>query len=179
MGPTFSLRKYCSAGGTQCERHLLQWGRNFFVTEIARARWTAFPVQALQWGRNFFVTEIWEYVWSKKTDAYFNGAVTFSLRKYGWRFAGSTPTCSNFNGAVTFSLRKFPSCVVMKRKSPKLQWGRNFFVTEIRSFSKTFGWIVLNFNGAVTFSLRKFSKSVLQGSERGHFNGAVTFSLRK
>ena len=62
-----------------------------------------------------------------------------------------------FNGAVTFSLRKF--IVRNSRGMPrnKLQWGRNFFVTEIEDNTVV---LVLEsgFNGAVTFSLRKFAR---------------------
>jgi len=37
---------------------MLQWGRNFFVTEIGFLPKKLQPLFALQWGRNFFVTEI-------------------------------------------------------------------------------------------------------------------------
>jgi len=36
----------------------LQWGRNFFVTEMAYGASAFTQILALQWGRNFFVTEI-------------------------------------------------------------------------------------------------------------------------
>ena len=87
-------------------------------------------VLSLQWGRNFFVTEIChcQSVWN--TDLGFNGAVTFSLRKFG------------------LSLYPF------KRKT-SLQWGRNFFVTEILVHLQYLTWQACGFNGAVTFSLRK------------------------
>ena len=85
----------------------LQWGRNFFVTEInITTRDNILKLEPLQWGRNFFVTEI---SIKKKTDKgrkCFNGAVTFSLRKSAWVICQSTTHV-------------------------QLQWGRNFFVTEI------------------------------------------------
>ena len=40
------------------EQNLLQWGRNFFVTEINHISPSSQEVSELQWGRNFFVTEI-------------------------------------------------------------------------------------------------------------------------
>jgi len=36
-----------------------------------------------------------------------------------------------------------------------LQWGRNFFVTEIRGYARCYTTGSGGFNGAVTFSLRK------------------------
>ena len=36
-----------------------------------------------------------------------------------------------FNGAVTFWLRKFSHRMQDRREMDKLQWGRNFLVTEI------------------------------------------------
>ena len=36
----------------------LQWGRNFFVTEISKVSLANVTQHKLQWGRNFFVTEI-------------------------------------------------------------------------------------------------------------------------
>ncbi len=118
----------------------------------------------LQWGRNFFVTEIRIVPqMHRRITAGFNGAVTFSLRKFASDrsssfFADDSPETFElgFNGAVTFSLRKsqtmltpydndlrFNGAVTFSlRKSrqyttaqataeAKLQWGRNFFVTEI------------------------------------------------
>ena len=41
-----------------------------------------------------------------------------------------------------------------------LQWGRNFFVTEIGQIINIDEKIILCFNGAVTFSLRKLEFSV-------------------
>ena len=38
----------------------------------------------LQWGRNFFVTEIRKYGTNHPRYLGFNGAVTFSLRKSGY-----------------------------------------------------------------------------------------------
>ena len=40
---------------------MLQWGRNFFVTEIMRIKpelQDHHDIEELQWGRNFFVTEM-------------------------------------------------------------------------------------------------------------------------
>ena len=39
---------------------MLQWGRNFFVTEIADRKKAESRLFKLQWGRNFFVTEMFE-----------------------------------------------------------------------------------------------------------------------
>ena len=86
---------------------MLQWGRNFFVTEIKTNVSGNVRVNArLQWGRNFFVTEIF-----------------LNLHISGQHI--------RFNGAVTFSLRKFPITIKWKTARMVLQWGRNFFVTEI------------------------------------------------
>ena len=60
---------------------MLQWGRNFFVTEIQLVAIYGLLLQVLQWGRNFFVTEIIESVRLMTIITRFNGAVTFSLRK--------------------------------------------------------------------------------------------------
>ena len=61
---------------------MLQWGRNFFVTEIFMKLWKEKYGTTLQWGRNFFVTEIMylDGMYVIATTS-FNGAVTFSLRK--------------------------------------------------------------------------------------------------
>ena len=37
----------------------------------------------------------------------------------------------SFNGAVTFSLRKYNAVLAIASSDNSLQWGRNFFVTEI------------------------------------------------
>ena len=88
--------------------------------------------------------------------------------------------CQTFNGAVTFSLRK---CASLYPASPlgtrSLQWGRNFFVTEIRSGSAEPHCALPSFNGAVTFSLRKYVTGKIKLGDGSTFNGAVTFSLRK
>ena len=55
---TFSLRKLCYWCGLRISEALLQWGRNFFVTEIAQTIGHLLHKRSLQWGRNFFVTEI-------------------------------------------------------------------------------------------------------------------------
>ena len=60
----------------------------------------------------------------------FNGAVTFSLRKFPLLDPFHTPW-PGFNGAVTFSLRKLISAYLLLSLIFALQWGRNFFVTEI------------------------------------------------
>ena len=39
-------------------KSLLQWGRNFFVTEMFLKKSKKMSNFKLQWGRNFFVTEI-------------------------------------------------------------------------------------------------------------------------
>jgi len=55
---TFSLRKSLDQFFVFCHGPKLQWGRNFFVTEISRKPTNLLVVLLLQWGRNFFVTEI-------------------------------------------------------------------------------------------------------------------------
>ena len=79
---TFSLRKW---GKKACPQHhikVLQWGRNFFVTEIAVIACFLSTFSALQWGRNFFVTEMSDgFACQSFSILGFNGAVTFSLRK--------------------------------------------------------------------------------------------------
>ena len=83
----------------------------------------------------------------------FNGAVTFSLRKCDGAVA-TKQHVRGFNGAVTFSLRKSGLRDKTEELSNSLQWGRNFFVTEIKNRDCS---IISSarFNGAVTFSLRK------------------------
>ena len=87
---------------------MLQWGRNFFVTEIGLRFSSLHAVLLLQWGRNFFVTEISAMLLLDKKDQR-----------------------GRFNGAVTFSLRKYERESQKIAKYLWLQWGRNFFVTEI------------------------------------------------
>ena len=60
-----------------------------------------------------------------------------------------------------------------------LQWGRNFFVTEITIITQTTAATPTRFNGAVTFSLRKLEYHDTAVEQSSRFNGAVTFSLRK
>ena len=56
---TFSLRKLHNHGKKKTKAISLQWGRNFFVTEITGPREEENQeLSKLQWGRNFFVTEI-------------------------------------------------------------------------------------------------------------------------
>ena len=55
---TFSLRKYYSLHKDLIHDEKLQWGRNFFVTEIHGRDRQGGQLNKLQWGRNFFVTEI-------------------------------------------------------------------------------------------------------------------------
>ena len=61
----------------------------------------------------------------------FNGAVTFSLRKYSIGTREMQKKRLGFNGAVTFSLRKYVTFLICRSSFYELQWGRNFFVTEI------------------------------------------------
>ena len=66
----------------------------------------------------------------------FNGAVTFWLRKFvtGIEQAG---TGVSFNGAVTFWLRKYEEFAFgIRLEFDRLQWGRNFLVTEIERDNK-------------------------------------------
>ena len=56
---TFSLRKCANLEDANLTgADLLQWGRNFFVTEIYIQLVHLELQEKLQWGRNFFVTEI-------------------------------------------------------------------------------------------------------------------------
>ena len=71
------------------------------------------------------------------------------IREDEWKERG-------FNGAVTFSLRKFALFSVGLIYGFPLQWGRNFFVTEIWRAISERDALSDRFNGAVTFSLRKY-----------------------
>ena len=84
----------------------LQWGRNFFVTEIWKRKFPYGDRLPLQWGRNFFVTEMSILLLHRLNIQGFNGAVTFSLRKFLMSASNSWNSSVSFNGAVTFSLRK-------------------------------------------------------------------------
>jgi len=55
---TFSLRKCICIAILMSRVTALQWGRNFFVTEIGTTIVFVSVIDQLQWGRNFFVTEI-------------------------------------------------------------------------------------------------------------------------
>ena len=109
----------------------------------------------------------------------FNGAVTFSLRKFAWPAGEKRTNHGCFNGAVTFSLRKYIVSHFISSSISLLQWGRNFFVTEIGTMSRT------TYQDCVLQWGRNFFVTEMQerGSynDAGHnrFNGAVTFSLRK
>ena len=110
----------------------LQWGRNFFVTEIWKLQASNLEATQLQWGRNFFVTEMGRAMRClPERTSRFNGAVTFSLRKFWIPIILTLTTSTSFNGAVTFSLRKCGNGNDADDAEKKLQWGRNFFVTEI------------------------------------------------
>ena len=110
----------------------LQWGRNFFVTEIILSHIALSGPLLLQWGRNFFVTEIVQRgVSGIRTKYTFNGAVTFSLRK-----CASSPLsdrgCHTFlQWGRNFFVTEIVPVFSVSRSSDCLQWGRNFFVTEI------------------------------------------------
>ena len=68
----------------------------------------------------------------------------------------------------------------MSTKQIILQWGRNFFVTEISQLQVLCpATSKVTFNGAVTFSLRKSRITNDNIELQKTFNGAVTFSLRK
>ncbi len=88
----------------------------------------------LQWGRNFFVTEIRYTRMTYLQTERFNGAVTFSLRKSLFALASKKETSSlqwGRNFFVTEMIIDFPNLIFVS----ELQWGRNFFVTEIRHAS--------------------------------------------
>ena len=86
--------------------YLLQWGHNFFVMEISIFLGHLCALLVLQWGHNFFVMEISVQVSVLTTDGIsFNGAITFSLWKFGLSVAVVFGVPS-FNGAITFSLWK-------------------------------------------------------------------------
>ena len=109
----------------------------------------------LQWGRNFLVTEILIIVATVPSSvSCFNGAVTFWLRKFE-TFANFIALPIRFNGAVTFWLRKFlhllPACCIKVRFNGAVTFW-------LRKSSKGRNWRLfgLCFNGAVTFWLRKF-----------------------
>ena len=57
-GRNFFVTEICAAAGLSRNDILLQWGRNFFVTEIFPHGKGKPVIGWLQWGRNFFVTEI-------------------------------------------------------------------------------------------------------------------------
>jgi len=67
----------------------------------------------------------------KLLETGFNGAVTFSLRKSDNDEMIGLLNGFRFNGAVTFSLRKLFHRSRITYITLPLQWGRNFFVTEI------------------------------------------------
>ena len=129
---TFSLRKFpCTVQGNPVCALLLQWGRNFFVTEInswGNPRWVS---KTLQWGRNFFVTEIIKNIRKRERPSLnFNGAVTFSLRKcFSAYFAFSSQTALQWGR--NFFVTEIQILASMSLGAMTLQWGRNFFVTEI------------------------------------------------
>ena len=108
----------------------LQWGRNFIVTESEGWGANRSPCGGLQWGRNFIVTESGLSLGGLPgSHSSFNGAVTSSLRR------GNKPPMYNghttgFNGAVTSSLRRAKLGYPTIRRTCRLQWGRNFIVTE-------------------------------------------------
>ena len=69
---------------------------------------------------------------------------------------GRFQAMTGFNGAVTFWLRKFArNNRLLSATVSKLQWGRNFLVTEIRYVAGVKRESD-SFNGAVTFWLRKW-----------------------
>ena len=131
---TFSLRKFDTPIQIKIEVNRLQWGRNFFVTEICiKDTWRLWVFQ-LQWGRNFFVTEIIKPI------------AALSLRS------------SSLQWGRNFFVTEIMYFQPRQMRTLTLQWGRNFFVTEIPYPSQYFSISFLCFNGAVTFSLRKFGK---------------------
>ena len=74
--------------------------------------------------------EITNTVYDFIDNGSFNGAITFSL----WKFGKAKLIClvsSCFNGAITFSLWKYAMQNVETKTIQVLQWGHNFFVMEI------------------------------------------------
>ena len=118
-------------------RHRTQFGRTCFngaVTSSLRKGEGCVPMEVgkceLQWGRNFIVTEsTGRHLRRPVRYCCFNGAVTSSLRKVG-SSCGCSARYSRFNGAVTSSLRKGITWWLCTPGVGKLQWGRNFIVTE-------------------------------------------------
>ncbi len=128
---TSTLRKSPRPGPALVGRAGLQWGRNFYVTEIPTCRWSASPARTLQWGRNFYVTEM--------SGVVYTVTVTATLQ---WGRNFYVTEIVPFPGAPLASYR--------------LQWGRNFYVTEITPAGTWQTPRLGSFNGAVTSTLRKF-----------------------
>ena len=136
--------------------------------------------RTLQWGRNFFVTEIYMAGHTlHRGSPCFNGAVTFSLRKSP-KNVGSVFTLWLLQWGRNFFVTEIGNLKMISSNLFPLQWGRNFFVTEIEYYGRKPLTVYYGFNGAVTFSLRKSTRVIHQiFLDLPCFNGAVTFSLRK
>ena len=129
----------------------------FSLRKLSHSHRTHFVVFRFNGAVTFSLRKLYQEVGARTDRLHcFNGAVTFSLRKFPHHSPAST-TSRSFNGAVTFSLRKFPHPLFSIDFLSALQWGRNFFVTEIviELFHIPAG--IRGFNGAVTFSLRKLT----------------------
>ena len=85
----------------------------------------------LQWGRNFFVTEIlYVMLFSLSPQLGFNGAVTFSLRKSAIK-AKIAADAKALQWGRNFFVTEMSTADIEMNMITQLQWGRNFFVTEI------------------------------------------------
>ena len=91
-----------------CPFSYLQWGRNFFVTEILMKKRHGKQSTILQWGRNFFVTEISLAIAGTLSASTLQWGRNFFVTEISIGAADNFGTSRTFNGAVTFSLRKFP-----------------------------------------------------------------------
>ena len=97
----------------------------------------------LQWGRNFFVTEITLSPTANIIDqpSCFNGAVTFSLRKF--RFGSSKLNSLSLQWGRNFFVTEISTILQGIVGMSLLQWGRNFFVTEMGQLDQMYSLQVL------------------------------------
>ncbi len=161
---TFSLRKCDMTAMPTCSNICqLQWGRNFFVTEMSYLCLISLMVLPCFNGAvTFSLRKSSPRAWGLIPIAGFNGAVTFSLRKSGYAKTAIRYSSKSFNGAVTFSLRKSANTAAEKIVVLSLQWGRNFFVTEISYHERNqflLRWLQWGRNFFVTEIIRVIPRS--------------------
>ena len=177
MGPQLYRYGNEPAAGRIVYAAMLQWGRNFIVTENGKPDEERLNKAVLQWGCNFIVTERSRRrrphlgnIASMGPQLYHYGKVVLEcvqrvrclasmgpqLYRYGkgTRTSGATTSLRCFNGAATLSLRKYGWC-------SRPAWGH------------------CSFNGAATLSLRKYGWCSRPAWGHCSFNGAATLSLRK